>query len=331
MALELLGEVRTGSGAVLLIDMGLLNLWSHDRPPLMPDGILEAGVTATANSARDFRAEGADAERACRLLDRQRTPRHVFDIPTTGVEELQHDFAAVVSAHRLEAALMPVVPRVSHLARTRLVGDGGEFLMHGVPCVAVTTAPIGRELSVWGDRNGDRWSWVALAFQRDAVVAHSELLGSVGVDWARLMFVDPVALGVWKHEAPMDGRADFLFWGRDAEAVAQRFHVPPLGGGQFGFLSGPIEEVARRAAPIDDLRSEGSLKFATDFRPHSHHWQLMEQVRASSTESGTLELEGTKCCAFMTSWGDGIFQVSKDLDAAGNTVGISIDFEAVPR
>jgi len=35
-------------------------------------------------------------------------------------------------------------------------------------------------------------------------------------------------------------------------------------------------------------------KVAIDFRPHSHHWQLMQQVRASTSESGTVELGVSK-------------------------------------
>lgn len=75
---------------------------------------------------------------------------------------------------------------------------------------------------------------------------------------------------------------------------------------------------------VEHLRDEQKLKFATDFRPHSHHYQMMSQVRAADTESGTLNVGGAKMCAFMTSWGDGIFAVELGLDATGQPALIRI-------
>jgi hypothetical protein len=76
---------------------------------------------------------------------------------------------------------------------------------------------------------------------------------------------------------------------------------------------------------LQQLRDEGAHKFALDFRPHSHHYRVMEQVRGSTTESGTIQLGGAVLCGFMTSWGDGIFPIGRDLDADGHLVGLRIE------
>jgi hypothetical protein len=108
------------------------------------------------------------------------------------------------------------------------------------------------------------------------------------VDWARLLAVDVDALAGWQDSEPLDGKADFAFWGVDAA-------------------------------------------FATDFRPHSHHYVLMEQVRSSPTESGVVSLGEARACGFTTRWGDGIFEVHRDLDAEGRVVQIRIELGTEQR
>ena len=76
---------------------------------------------------------------------------------------------------------------------------------------------------------------------------------------------------------------------------------------------------------VQRLRNEGEYKFALDFRPHSHHYHVMERVRGSATESGTIETGGAILCGFMTSWGDGIFPVEPDLDAEGRLVRLRVE------
>lgn len=55
---EQLGEVTAPSGVVVLLDMGLMWLWSHDRPPVMQSGRYGPETEAAANSAIDFGVVG---------------------------------------------------------------------------------------------------------------------------------------------------------------------------------------------------------------------------------------------------------------------------------
>ena len=76
---------------------------------------------------------------------------------------------------------------------------------------------------------------------------------------------------------------------------------------------------------LEEMRDQEGCKFVTDFRPHSHHFLVMRQVRASPTESGTLEVGGAMICTFMTSWGDGFFPVYRDLDVGERLVRVRIN------
>ena len=51
----------------------------------------------------------------------------------------------------------------------------------------------------------------------------------------------------------------------------------------------------------------------------------MRQVRASTSESGAVELATAKLCGFMTSWGDAIFDILADRDAVGRLARRTID------
>jgi len=69
-ATEKLGIVSTRSGTLIIIDTGYLCLWSHDRPPVMPEGALSSSkLTDRANSSVDLHITGPDAQRAGQMLD----------------------------------------------------------------------------------------------------------------------------------------------------------------------------------------------------------------------------------------------------------------------
>lgn len=51
---ETLGQVNLSTGCLLVIDFGLLNLWSHDEPPHLDDSVVDPSVAAKANEAQDY-------------------------------------------------------------------------------------------------------------------------------------------------------------------------------------------------------------------------------------------------------------------------------------
>lgn len=330
---EVLGQVTVPSGLLLVVDTGLLKFWRHDGPPVMLEGQLPDDVVAAANAAVDFRIVGPDAERAGKAFGRQWNPRFVFDIPPMGVDDTQKSFAACVRKDRLNAKLEKTKQRISHRQRVDEAlaygGAAGVVQFHGL-CAIAAQAPADRALTVLGQRmpkgpDESRWRSVWLECLPRGKSSRSELVGHVAVDEARLMFADVDALGHWQHEEPIDGKADFVFWGRDAHKAAKTQKAEDLGDDAFGWVDLPVLEIVKRGTAVEELRDQRDYQFATDFRPHSHHYQVMEQVRATPTESGTIEVGGARVCTFMTTWGDGYYPVYRDVDAQGRLVRVRID------
>lgn len=331
---ERLGTITAPSGKVLLVDMGLLGLWSHDRRPYLEPGTAPDETVERANSQVDLAIVGPDAARAGVLFDRQPwTPTRLVDIPAHGVPKVQTSFEAVLREHGLDARLEVLPERISHRARVDLAlaeAAAGVVQFQGIWAVACAGVPRAGPLDVVGERRPEgaefdgRWQHVSLVVA-DRPVARSDQVGHVMVDRARLMFADVDALGAWAHDEPIDGKADFLLWGRDAAAVARDLDVPYLGDAQWGWLDLEVEEAAARGTEVEEHRDREGLKLATDFRPHSHHYEVMAQVRETPAEAGTLEVGGARVCGFMTSWGDGVFPVFRDLDAEGGLVRVRVE------
>ena len=56
----------------------------------------------------------------------------------------------------------------------------------------------------------------------------------------------------------------------------------------------------------------------------------MQPTRTSSTQSGMTDLTGVTVCNFMTTWGDGVFEVQRDLGQAGELVRVRIQLDSMP-
>jgi len=245
----------------------------------------------------------------------------------------------LVREHKLDAHFEVINPRVPHRRRVDLAitqGRGaGEVQFHGIWAVAVSGVPTLQSLRVLGARCAepytDRWREVIVECRANAEIARCEKVGFVAVDYARILIADIDVLGIWKHQESLDGLADYVFWGRDAGQVASAIKAPRLGDAEFGWVDVPVASAAEHGASVEKYRDKHSLKIAGDFRPHSHHWQVMKPVRqGSKTESGTATLNGLSVCNFMTTWGDGLFEVSRDFDADGELAQIRIEMETMP-
>jgi hypothetical protein len=330
---EQLGSISCPSGVLVVLDGGLAWMWSHDRAPLLPEGL---SIAATANSAVDLAIGGPDALAAGVAFNRQSHPLYLYDISRASLETVVQAFDALVGDRKLTASLAPLAERIPHRRRIDLAldhGDGvGEVPFHGIWAVTARGIPPDRPLAALGERmpagpDEGRWRrvWIEL---RDGRPAGTRRIGHVLVDEARLMTVDADALGAWNDRDTLDGKADLVFWGRDAAAAAAQTGAPAIRfageGDLYGWADLPVDEALRRQDLLVAARSS-ERKFAFDLRPHTHHWQVMRDVRAAPTASGVLDLGGARLCMFMTTWGDGAFPVEADLDAAGQVLRLRIE------
>jgi hypothetical protein len=331
---EQLGFVTCPSGTLIVIDTGYMGIWSHNQAPTLPDGMLdtEEAITA-ANTSVDLRVAGRDAEQVGRMLEMSWHPLFIYDQPTDH-PELDKKLADLVGKHGLSAHFEVISPRIPHRQRVNQAiqqGAGaGEILVHGVWAAVVGDVPTSEPLAVFGQRLGRqenaRWERVLIECRSQTPIARSEKVGSVGVDYARLLVADVDALGAWRHEDSLDGLADYVFWGKEAERAARALNAPRLELDEFGWRNVPADLAHANGIEVEQYKERHALKLGTDFRPHSHHWRVMESTRSSPTESGMTDVGGATVCNFMTSWGDGLFDVYRDVGESGILVQIRIEF-----
>jgi hypothetical protein len=331
--IEQLGCVSCPTGVLLILDGGLAWMWSHTRPPLLPD--CPEVIGATEND-RDLIVRGPDAHAAGRAFDRSNNPLYIYDQSADRVDALSRAFDDMVTSLKLNAVLRVLPERIPHRRRVDLVlmanNGTGAVEFHGMWAVAVSGVPHDRPLPITGERmpaGQDEGHWRRVSIElRAGETASTSSIGYVLVDEARLMAIDADGLGAWDDMHSQDGKADVVFWGRDAAAVAAETGASPVRNGRsegsFGWEDLPFDDARARAKRVQALQTE-ERKFAFDFRPHTHHWQVMREVRASPTESGVLDLAGTQLCMFMTSWGDGAYPVEADLNADGQVLRVRIE------
>lgn len=198
------------------------------------------------------------------------------------------------------------------------------------PALVTAEVPKNRKLAVVGRRVGkgrfaDCWDHVAVQLGKGEV-AHSKKLGEAGVDFARLVCMDHGALDHWKHEDSLDGRADFVFWGRDAAALAKAMGAPRASEG-FGWRNLPVAEAEAKGLAAERLKAENHWLLATDYRPHSHHFHALAAARKSKQGAGTIAVGKAKVCLFFTSWGDGVFPIYMDLDHDDRAIQIRVQLQ----
>ncbi|MFE3202940.1 hypothetical protein [Embleya sp. NPDC059237] len=334
-----LGDIRCPSGNLVVVDGGHLGVWSGERSPAEIDpevlGIDDPSLTTDVANAVDFTVLGLDAEEAARSFDRQPGVM-IYDIPASGAEEMRAAFEEHCRTAKLNAWLEALPEREAHAQRVRraAAAGGGGFFMFGIPVIALGGIPSDRDLPVFASRAdfgpeiGEGWSRISILIS-DAPAETSRSLGEIRVDWARVLFGDTDALNAWQHDEPVDGLADVAFWGADVHEAAARFDAPELGepgeDGTRGWCGLALPEAVEKARALLRWKEETGRRMAVDFRPHSHHWQIMRQVRASELEYGVVDLADARVLCAMTGWGDGSFPVTADFDSSGEVVSVHLE------
>ena len=317
-----LGEITVPSGELILMDGGYLGLWSGSRAPeeVRPDD---------TPPGFDFEVVGPDAEAAARSFNRQ-SGRTLYDIPEHAAAAFIELFEDHCRQLGYQAELRAFDHQIPHRERARRAIAGGDpnFLLHGVSVVPIGGLPTNRPLVVTARATDDEdWAHIRIKVS-DEPVAGTRELGHIGVDWARFALADADALSAWEHEKPIDGLADVVFWGRDEVEIATEFGAPRTdtpGDEHFGWLNLPVAEAYQKALALDARHgAEPERRFTYDFRPHSHHWRVMADVRGSDNEAATIEVGGAWILFAMTTVGDGFFPVRVDHDADGAPVAIHI-------
>lgn len=319
-----LGEITVPSGELLILDPGLARFWRHDEEPSSPR---ESDVELF-----DLRVVGPDALAAGTEYDRQYDPRYMFDVPD--VEKAQAHFENFCSQINKNAKLEKLDKRISHLERARLaieIGEGAGVVQYqNLWAVAVSGLPKDRPLPIVatpmpeGEFEG-RWRSIDIVLDDKASVANSLSTMGIMVDHGQFICSDLEAFGEFKMWESLDGLADFVFWGPDAEGVAKKFNAQALESEEFGWIDVAIDEIGKHAQAVQDYVYEHKLRVGSDYRPHCNLEKLNSQVRNSEIETGEIQLKSSTACGFSNRWGDGIFEVIRDFDSEGNLVRIRLD------
>ena len=320
------------SGSLVIIDAGYLGAWSGTAEPTADDlPIDDDELRARIDRAVDLVVVGPDAGAAAQEFDRQQLT-YLYDVPAESVTEFRSGFDALCRSRGFEARLEQEARRISHRERARRCAEtgGAEFLLFGVPVVVVGGIPSDRELRVsateadYGGRVGPRWAEVRVHLS-DAPPDGEHQVGVVGVDYARLMLGDADALGDWQHERPIDGLADVAYWGASAEQARATLGGEALDDSTFGWTDLGVDDALRLGLQVEQWKDDHpTAGLATDFRPHSHHWAVLEQARRSAHGAGELELAGARLLMFFTSWGDGLYPVIVERSAEGVPVAVRV-------
>jgi hypothetical protein len=325
-----LGQIELPEGILIVLDPGYARYWRHDGDPASP----------RPRDPREWDLEivGKDAVAAGRAYDRQWNPRFLYDIPN--VDAARQHFRAFATEHGLDADVRVLPARVPHTARVHdalKVGEGLAVVPYNsLWSVAVGGLPVGRPLDVIaqpmpaGEFEG-RWEWMDVVIDAAAPVHRSDGVNGFMVDYGQILFAGLGPLGAFRMWESLDGLADFVFRGRDAEALAKTVGANRLSDHEFGWLDVPDGEIGARAKDVQARIERDDLGVSVDYRPHCNLERLNAQVRTSELEIGTLVLNGARVLGGSNSWGDGIFRVSRLFDQGGRLVRVRVELGTEQR
>lgn len=317
-----LGMFDCPSGVLVLLDLGLAHHWerrgvsAHRREPL-----------------HDLEIQGADARQAGLDYDRSYDPLRRFDL--RDVEEAIKHFGEFAESKGLDARAVVLPAQVPHAERARRSLTArhtgvGTFPYDGLWAVAIGDLPTDRTLQVVGvpmppGEFAGRFRSIDIVIEPAATVVASHRVDGVMVDHGQFACIDLDVLEAFSAMRSLDGKADYVFWGADAEALAEEFGARQLNEKEFGWKDIPESDVGQHAKPIQGAVKDRGLRVGIDYRPHCHVEAINRQVRSQPSRAGEIRVGDHRVCGFDNRWGDGIFGVFRDVDAQGHLVRIRID------
>ena len=325
-----LGEIDLPEGVLLILDPGLGRFWRHDAEPASP--------RKSAPAEQDLRITGPDADQAGRAYDREFDPRFLFDRKDPA--DAAAHFEAFARERGFDARAEVLSARIVHTERARLALEAGKGLgvvkYNGLWAVAAGGLPKDRGLRVMGvpmppGEFSGRWRSIDIVVDGDAEAVRSEEVAGVMVEHGQLLFAGLGPLGHFRMWEPADGLADYVFHGGDAPRLAKEVGASDLGGGLHGWKDLPLERVGEKAMPLQERIEREGLAVGVDYRPHCNLEKLNAGLRASEEDSASLVLDGARVVGCGNRWGDGVFTVSRHLDANGRTVRLRVELGTEER
>ncbi|WP_244981839.1 DUF2185 domain-containing protein [Corallococcus exercitus] len=178
---------------------------------------------------------------------------------------------------------------------------------------------------------GGRWRSIDVVVDGEAEAVRTEQVAGVMVDHGQLLFTGLGPMRRFRMWEPEDGLADYVFRGGDAPALAKELGASDLGGGLYGWKDLPMERVGEKATPLQERIERDGLAVGVDYRPHCNLEKLNAGLRASEEDAASLVLDGARVVGCGNRWGDGIFAVSRHLDAKGRTVRVRVELGTEER
>ena len=325
-----LGHVDLPEGVLIVLDPGLARFWRHDGDPGSPRG--------GDPKEWDLELVGPDAVAAGQAYDRQWDPRFLYDI--ADVDRASEHFAAFAREHGFDARAQRLNERVPHVARTHAALAHGQGLgvvpYNGLWAACVGGLPSDRTLQVVAEpmprgEFAGRWRWIDIVVDAGARAVRSDSVQGVMVDHGQLLFAGLRPLGSFRMWESLDGLADFVFWGADAEALAREVGAAKLNECDFGWRDLAIETIGEHAQNVQQRIDREKLRAGGDYRPHCNLERLNAQVRADELGFGQLVLGGARMTGGDNRWGDGVFTVSRQLDGKGRLVRVRVELGSEER
>ncbi|MFB1484563.1 DUF2185 domain-containing protein [Corallococcus sp. RDP092CA] len=325
-----LGDIDLPEGVLLILDPGLGRFWRHDAEPASP--------RKKDPPAHDLRITGPDADAAGRAYDREFDPRFLFD--RADPADAAAHFASFARERGFDARAEVLSARLPHTERARLALEHGKGLgvvkYNGLWAVVAGDLPVGRGVKVLGvpmppGEFGGRWRSIDIVVDEQAEVVRSEQVAGVMVDHGQLLFTGLGPMGRFRMWEPEDGLADYVFHGPDARGLAKELGASDLGDGLYGWKDLPMERVGEKATPLQERIEQEGLAVGVDYRPHCNLEKLNAALRASEEDAASLVLDGARVVGCGNRWGDGIFTVSRHLDAEGRTVRVRVELGTEER